>query len=145
MGQKFVSLDAYVELGGTNYSDQFSKVAVMTDRPMLDSSVFGSRADSGEKGPFKNGLDLHGKPDLDMVFARQWATWYAADAHVAFKVRLKNSAKAVGNDEFTGFVHIDKIPWLGVERGKLLEGDSSLPGAGPFTMSDGTNPDIVFG
>lgn len=145
MGAKYVSINAFISLGGTDYSTQFSKVEVMTDRPSLDSSVFGSRADQSEKGPFKNGLGLNVKPDADMVFSRQWSAWYAADAHIAFVVRLKNAAKGLGNDEFTGFIHVDKIPWLGVERGKLMEGSVQAPGDGPFTMSDGVGPDIIFG
>ena len=80
-----------------------------------------------------------------MVFSRVWAGWYAADTHIAFVVRLKNAAKGLNNDEFTGFIHIDKIPWLGVERGKLLEADVQAPGDGPFVMSDGVGPDITFG
>lgn len=145
MGAKAVSLDAFVSLGGNTYSTQFSKVTVMTDRTELDSSVFGDRADKFEKGNFKNGLSLHVRPDADGVFSRQWATWYAADTHIAVIVRLKNAAKAVGNDEYTGFVHISKMPWLGADRNKLIEADVQLPMDGPWTMSDGSGPDIVMG
>lgn len=145
MGAKYVSLNAFISLGGTDYSSQFSKVEVMTDRTELDSSVFGNRADAFEKGPFKNGISLHVKPDADGVFSRVWAGWYAADVHIAFVIRLKAGAKALGNDEFTGFIHVTKIPFLGADRGKLMEGDIQAPGDGAFTMSDGAGPDIVFG
>lgn len=145
-GGKFVQIDCYLEWPtGTPAMSQFHAVNLEALRAEVESSVFGNKVDQSVKGTHKHTFTVKVRPDADFAFVKVLIGQMESDADFAVLYRPKNAAKSSTNPEMTFNVMLSKLPPLGGERGKLLEGDMQCHVNSSISYDDGTTPIIIGG
>ena len=144
-GQVF--LKPFFTLGpsATDFTPVLASVGINIERTEVDDSRVSDAADQYLPGTFKGTLTLNFKAASGLVLLRQWATWFAADAAIAFALRPTTAVQSDANPTYSGSVVISKMAPIGGDRGTLFgAGSITLSCTGAVTQTDTTGT-ITFG